>query len=119
MVVDYQVAKGWLEKAKEKDIDAKPKGFEIDEIANALFEHGVKVVADWNPQDPLPDGTIVCIQDDGQYKDYHYLLKVPGGYMDPWFDLEKVGKDGKRVGKFRESLPKRTELVVALLPSTQ
>jgi len=119
MRVDYKRAKRWLEKAKGKGIDSKPAGFEIDEIANALFEQGFKVVADWNPPEALPDGAIVCIHSRVRYQYYHYLLKVPGGYMDPWYDLLDVGKDEKRVGKFRESLPSGTRLVVALLPSAQ
>ncbi len=119
MAVDYKRAKRWLEKAKGEGVDAGEKGFEIDEIANALFGQGVKVVADWNPPEVLPDGTIVCIHSRVRYQDYHYLLKVPGGYMDPWYDLAEVGKDEQRVGRFRESLPRGAKLVVALVPSVQ
>ncbi|WP_411851323.1 hypothetical protein ACLB90_01645 [Stenotrophomonas sp. LGBM10] len=112
MAVPYARAKRWLEKEKGKPVGARPQGFEIDEIANALFKQGVKVVADWHPPSPPPEGSIVCVHSPVRYRDYHYLLKVPGGYMDPWFDLKK----GVMEGKLRASLPRGTKIFVALIP---
>lgn len=111
--IPYQRAKRLLEKEKSAEINDKPKGFEIDEIAHALYKKNVKVVADWNPPAKLPSGTIVCIHSRVRYASYHYLLKVPGGYMDPWFDL----KDGVMEAQLRAELPKGTKLVVALIPT--
>ncbi|CAD0363543.1 hypothetical protein CFBP498_48930 (plasmid) [Xanthomonas hortorum pv. vitians] len=111
--IPYQRAKRLLEKEKSAGINDKPKGFEIDEIAHALYKKNVKVVADWNPPAKLPSGTIVCIHSRVRYASYHYLLKVPGGYMDPWFDL----KDGVMEAQLRAELPKGTKLVVALIPT--
>lgn len=113
MGVPYARAKRWLEKEKGRPVSEEPSGFEIDEIVNALFKRGVKLVADWNPTVPLPDGAILCIHSRVRYRDYHYLLKAPGGYMDPWFDL----KEGQMVGKVRASLPKGTKIYVALVPA--
>jgi hypothetical protein len=113
MAVPYARAKRWLEREKGLSVSAKPYGFEIDEIVNALFKRGLKRIADWNPSVPLPDGTIVCIYSRVRYRDFHYVLKVPGGYMDPWFDL----REGVMVGKVRASLPKGTKIYVALLPA--
>ncbi len=112
MAVPYKRAKRWLEKEKGDKVSAKQKGFEIDEIAKALHKQGVKVIADWNPPSPLPNGTIVCIHSRVRYKDFHYLLKVPKGYMDPWVDL----KEGELKGKWRQGLPKGTKVYVALIP---
>ncbi|WP_274496562.1 hypothetical protein [Xanthomonas campestris] len=47
--IPYQRAKRLLEKEKSAGINDKPEGFEIDEIAHALYKKDVKVVADWNP----------------------------------------------------------------------
>ncbi|WP_049402611.1 MULTISPECIES: hypothetical protein [Stenotrophomonas] len=113
MAIPYVRAKRWLEKEKGLSVSEKPYGFEIDEIANALFKRGTKVIADWNPSSPVPDGAILCIYSRVRYRDFHYVLKVPGGYMDPWFDL----KEGQMVGKVRASLPKGTKIYVALVPA--
>ncbi len=107
----YDQALKWLEHEKGKSVDQRPEGFEIDEIAHALFGQGIKVVADWYPVDPIPDGSILCIHGPGRYKGYHYVLKVPGGYMDPWFDLVP----NVRRACVRASLPEKTSVYVALL----
>ncbi|WP_258079282.1 hypothetical protein [Xanthomonas arboricola] len=111
--ISYQRAKRLLEKEKAGEIDDYPEGFEIDEIAHVLYKKDVKVVADWNPPAKLPSGTIVCIHSRVKYKSYHYLLKVPGGYMDPWFDLKK----GIMAARLRAELPKNANLIVALVPA--
>lgn len=107
----YDQALKWLEHEKGKRADQRPKGFEIDEIAHALFAQGVKVVADWYPPDSIPEGSILCIHGPGRYQYYHYVLKVPGGYMDPWVDLEP----GRMKASIRTSLPGETSVYVALL----
>ncbi|WP_258079599.1 hypothetical protein [Xanthomonas arboricola] len=61
----------------------------------------------------MPSGTIVCIHSRVRYASYHYLLKVPGGYMDPCFDLKK----GIMAARLRAELPKNTKLIVKLAPA--
>lgn len=112
IAVPYERAKRWLVKEKGAAVSAKHKGFEVDEIARALFKQGTKVIADWNPPATLPDGTIVCLYSRVRFRDFHYVLKVPGGYMDPWFDL----KQDKLEAKWRPALPKGTQVYVALIP---
>ncbi|MEA9559116.1 hypothetical protein [Xanthomonas campestris] len=111
--IPYSRAKRLLEREKRAGIDDEPEGFEIDEIARALYSKGVKVIADWNPPSKLPSGTIVCVHSRVRYASYHYLLKVPGGYMDPWFDLI----EDCREAKVRKDIPKGTKIVVALIPT--
>ncbi|WP_235444031.1 MULTISPECIES: hypothetical protein [Xanthomonas] len=111
--IPYSRAKRLLEREKRAGIDDEPEGFEIDEIAKALYSKGVKVIADWNPPSKLPSGTIVCVHSRVRYASYHYLLKVPGGYMDPWFDLI----EDCREAKVRKDIPKGAKIVVALIPT--
>lgn len=110
--VSYQEAKQLVETEKKRSVNDKPRGLELHHIAIALQNEGVKVIADWDPATHHPDGSIVCIGGKSRYKYEHYILKIPGGWMDPWYDLEK----NNMVAKYREDYPDESYFLVALIP---
>ncbi|WP_199047481.1 MULTISPECIES: hypothetical protein [unclassified Dyella] len=111
----YEQAKELLEKVKGARIGATPKGLELHEIALALQEHRIYMVADW--QEPAQanyrNGTIVCVgAADGRRDSHHYMLKTPSGWMDPWHNM---GNKPRRAG-YRVRFPKGKYFMVALVP---
>ncbi|WP_300727514.1 hypothetical protein [Pseudomonas sp.] len=110
--ITYQEAKKLVENIKGRSVNAKPYGLELHDIALALQAEGVKVIADWDSKVPLSDGTIVCIGGKSRYKDEHYLLKTPSGWMDPWYNLDPE----KKVARYRKRYPRDSEFLVALIP---
>ena len=109
--VSYQQAKQMVEEVKGLSVNTKPYGLELHHIAIALQEVGVKVIADWDPAEII-DGSIVCIGGTSRYKDDHYILKTPSGWMDPWYDLDK----NIMVARYRENYPEGSDFLVALIP---
>ncbi len=109
--VPYDVAKKRLVEYKGRGINQSPKGLELDPIVYVLHDAGIEVLADWFAKD-FPDGTIAYIKGGAPYECGHYLLKVPGGWMDPWFNMPAED----RVAKIRKGLPKGTKVKVALIP---
>ena len=109
--VSYQEARELVEKVKGRSINSKPYGLQLDDIALALKEKKIKVIADWDPTE-MPNGTIACITGEHPYDRDHYLLRTPHGWMDPWYDLEK----NNMVAEYRERYPDDTDFLVALIP---
>ena len=109
--VTYAVAKSRLEKQKGSGIEEKPKGLDLDPIVKVLHRAGVDVVADWFAKE-MPAGTIAYIDGAAPYKDGHYLLKVAGGWMDPWSSMPAKAREAK----VQKGLPKGTNIKVALVP---
>lgn len=117
--ISYEDAKKRVEKIKGLSINEgqdRPgpgPGLELHHIAIALYKSGVKVIADWYPDmSTIPVGTIACIGNKTNYKDEHYILMTPEGWMDPWYNLDK----GNMSADYRKSFPKGTKLLVALIP---
>ena len=110
--VSYQKAKQLVETEKKRSVNDKTRGLELHQIAIALQNKGVKVIADWDSAAHHPDGSIVCIGGKSRYKYEHYILKTPNGWMDPWFDLKK----NNMVAKYRDDYPKGADFLVALIP---
>lgn len=110
--VSYGEAKKLVELVKGRSVNAKPFGLELHHIAIALQAKGVKVIADWDPTVHHPNGSIVCIGGKSRYKYEHYILKTPGGWMDPWFNLDPKEK----VARYRKGYPRESEFLVALIP---
>ena len=111
LAVPYEVAKQRLVEYKGRGINQFPKGLELDPIVKVLHDAGVEVLADWFAQE-FPDGTIVYIEGGEPYECGHYLLRVSGGWMDPWFNMPEED----RVAKVRKGLPKGAIIKVALIP---
>lgn len=109
--IQYQKAKQLVEKVKGRSVNAGQPGLELHHIAIALQKKHVKVIADWAPTE-IPDGTIVCISGKPPYADDHYILKTPNGWMDPWYNLDK----NKMEARYRETYPRGTYFLVALVP---
>jgi len=109
--VSYQKAKHLVETAKGRSINSKPYGLQLHDIAIALKEEKIKVIADWDPTE-IPDGTIVCISGEVPYDGDHYLLKTPNGWMDPWYNII----ENNMVARYRKKYPKGTYFLVALVP---
>ena len=116
--ISYREAKTLVEEQKGIGVDAQDPvkgigyGLELHHLGHALKAKGINVVEDWRKKENFPDGTIACIRDEGEYKDYHYILKTPHGWMDPWHNM---GKKPKKAG-WRDQYPEGTECVVALVP---
>ena len=117
--ITYRKAKKLVEEVKEASINEDvPRpgpgpGLELHHIAIALYKSGVKVIADWYPDmSTIPVGTIACIGNKTNYKDEHYILMTPEGWMDPWYNLDI---DNMSAG-YRKSFPRGTKLLVALIP---
>lgn len=108
--ISYQKAKRLVEGVKGKSINARRCGLELWHIALTLKKCGVKVIADWNPS-KIPNGTIVCIWGAGRYKDGHYMLMTPQGWMDPWYNLRK-----RKEACYRVEYPRGARLFSALIP---
>jgi hypothetical protein len=115
--VSYEDAKTLVEEEKGIAIDKGDcknllyPGLDLHHLALALKKK-IIMVADWRKHRDFPDGTIACIGDDDKYKDEHYILKTPHGWMDPWLNMgEKPMKAG-----YRKQYPKGTWFVVALVP---
>lgn len=109
--ISYREAKQLVEKEKKLSVNEEPFGLELHHIAIALQKKGVKVIADWDPEE-IPEGSIVCIGGKSRYKDEHYILRTPDGWMDPWYDLKKK----HMVAQYREGYPKGANFLVALIP---
>jgi hypothetical protein len=110
--ISYQEAKRRLEDAKEAALDDEPKGLNYDPIAQVLHDYGITVIADWNAK-KYPPGTIVLVYGKGNYKDGHYLLRVPNGWMNPWETLYDRRK--KKCSSIKKSLPEGTRVKAALI----
>lgn len=111
--ISYEYAKERLEKIKGKGINAYPHGLDLDPIVHVLRRSRIKVVADWYAKS-FPTGTIAYISGERPYKDGHYVLKVDGGWMDPWININRPN-DRRKAG-LRTQLPKGAKVKVALIP---
>ena len=109
--ISYEAAKERLEKFRDGNINKSPKGLNLDPIVHVLRKAKIKVVADWYAEE-FPVGTIVLIYGSAPYEAGHYLLRVADGLMDPWANMPERKP---RAAKIRKSLPKGTEIEVALL----
>ena len=117
--ISYVEAKKRVERVKGAPIDEgqdklglRP-GLELHHIVITLRNARVKVIADWYPDlNTIPVGTIACIGNKTNYKDEHYILMTPEGWMDPWYNLDI---DNMSAG-YRKSFPRGTKLLVALIP---
>lgn len=111
--IGYSEAKQLVEAVKGKAVGAPPRGLELWHIAIALRQRGVRVVADWDPPN-IPNGSIVCIWGQGRYKDCHYMLRTPKGWMDPWYNLRK-----QRQARYRKDYPRGAAFFSALVPAVR
>lgn len=111
LAIPYSKAKQLVEKVKGQSVNAGLPGLELHHIAIALQKKCVKVIADWDPTE-IPDGTIVCISGKPPYDGDHYILKTPYGWMDPWYNLD----ENKMEARYRETYPRGTSFLVALVP---
>ena len=119
--ISYREAKKLVEKKKGIGVDAEDPdkgigyGLELHHLVHALKDEGINVVEDELEQKNFANGTIVCIRDEGKYKDDHYMLKTPHGWMGPWHNMGEKPK----IAGWRDQYPEGTEFLVALVPVSE